>query len=92
MIEQPGNERINNAELETEMRKAYLDYSMSVIVARALPDVRDGAVLAEADATFLVMHEERRRELERRYSGTDEAFERVRAAVEREAAGEHART
>ena len=42
MIEQPGNERINNAELETEMRKAYLDYSMSVIVARALPDVRDG--------------------------------------------------
>ena len=29
-------------ELETEMRKAYLDYAMTVIVARALPDVRDG--------------------------------------------------
>lgn len=28
--------------LETEMEKSYLDYSMSVIVARALPDVRDG--------------------------------------------------
>jgi len=42
VIEQPGNERVTNAELEGEMRKAYLDYSMSVIVARALPDVRDG--------------------------------------------------
>jgi DNA gyrase subunit A len=29
-------------EIETEMRNAYLDYSMSVITARALPDVRDG--------------------------------------------------
>ena len=28
--------------IETEMKKAYIDYSMSVIVARALPDVRDG--------------------------------------------------
>src|SRR3989338_3933132 len=28
--------------LEDEMREAYLDYAMSVIVARALPDVRDG--------------------------------------------------
>ncbi len=40
----PGdsNERIVGIELETEMRKAYLDYAMTVIVARALPDVRDG--------------------------------------------------
>jgi len=29
--------------LEDEMRKSYLDYAMSVIVGRALPDVRDGA-------------------------------------------------
>ena len=28
--------------LEEEMRSAYLDYAMSVIVGRALPDVRDG--------------------------------------------------
>ena len=28
--------------IEEEMRKSYLDYAMSVIVARALPDVRDG--------------------------------------------------
>src|SRR3989442_11969080 len=29
-------------DIEVEMRKSYLDYAMSVIVARALPDVRDG--------------------------------------------------
>ncbi|NBX22075.1 MAG: hypothetical protein EBR58_12205, partial [Betaproteobacteria bacterium] len=28
--------------LEEEMRRSYLDYAMSVIVSRALPDVRDG--------------------------------------------------
>ncbi|HXX30381.1 MAG TPA: DNA gyrase subunit A, partial [Myxococcaceae bacterium] len=28
--------------IEDEMRRSYLDYSMSVIVGRALPDVRDG--------------------------------------------------
>jgi DNA gyrase subunit A len=28
--------------IEDEMRKSYLDYAMSVIVGRALPDVRDG--------------------------------------------------
>jgi DNA gyrase subunit A len=28
--------------LEREMRRSYLDYAMSVIVGRALPDVRDG--------------------------------------------------
>ena len=42
MIEEPRNERVIGVELEQEMRQAYLDYSMSVIVARALPDVRDG--------------------------------------------------
>src|SRR5229473_2810966 len=29
-------------DIETEMRKSYLDYSMSVIIGRALPDIRDG--------------------------------------------------
>src|SRR5437870_7390368 len=29
-------------DIEAEMRKSYLDYAMSVIVARAIPDVRDG--------------------------------------------------
>ncbi len=34
--------RIETRELEQEMRSSFLDYAMSVIVARALPDVRDG--------------------------------------------------
>ena len=34
--------RIINVELDSEMRKSFLEYSMSVIVDRALPDVRDG--------------------------------------------------
>ncbi len=33
---------VNPVSIETEMRQAYLDYSMSVIIGRALPDVRDG--------------------------------------------------
>ncbi len=36
------NERILPVDIEEEMRGSYIDYSMSVIVARALPDVRDG--------------------------------------------------
>ena len=34
--------RIRNIDIEHEMKKSFLDYSMSVIVSRALPDVRDG--------------------------------------------------
>ena len=37
-----GNERIIPINIEDEMKAAYIDYSMSVIVSRALPDVRDG--------------------------------------------------
>ncbi len=33
---------IQSAEITTEMKRAYLDYAMSVIVSRALPDVKDG--------------------------------------------------
>ena len=36
------NQKIINVDLNREMRKSFLDYSMSVIVSRALPDVRDG--------------------------------------------------
>ncbi|MDB1086266.1 DNA gyrase subunit A [Streptomyces sp. ACA25] len=35
-------QRIDPVTLETEMQRSYLDYAMSVIVSRALPDVRDG--------------------------------------------------
>ena len=34
--------RIDQVDLEMEMKRSYLDYAMSVIVGRALPDVRDG--------------------------------------------------
>ena len=37
-----GAGRIETRELEEEMRSSFLDYAMSVIVSRALPDVRDG--------------------------------------------------
>lgn len=37
-----GKERIIPVKIEEQMKSAYIDYSMSVIVARALPDVRDG--------------------------------------------------
>ncbi|RAY14697.1 DNA gyrase subunit A [Actinomadura craniellae] len=37
----PG-ERIEPVDIQVEMQRSYLDYAMSVIVARALPDVRDG--------------------------------------------------
>lgn len=35
-------DKIDNREIVTELKECYLDYAMSVIVARALPDVRDG--------------------------------------------------
>ena len=38
----PENPRIIRINIEEEMKTAYIDYSMSVIVSRALPDVRDG--------------------------------------------------
>jgi DNA gyrase subunit A len=38
----PGRQNIIPINIEDEMRGAYIDYSMSVIISRALPDVRDG--------------------------------------------------
>ena len=35
-------EKIIKINIEEEMKSSYIDYSMSVIVSRALPDVRDG--------------------------------------------------
>ena len=39
MIDQ---DRIIKVNIDEEMKSSYIDYSMSVIVSRALPDVRDG--------------------------------------------------
>ena len=38
----PAEERIDDINIDEEMRSSFLDYSMSVIVSRALPDARDG--------------------------------------------------
>ena len=40
--EENGGEKIIKVNLENQMKSAYIDYSMSVIISRALPDVRDG--------------------------------------------------
>mgnify|MGYP005875113925 CR=1 FL=1 len=42
MAEASEEGRIIQINIEEEMKTAYIDYSMSVIVSRALPDVRDG--------------------------------------------------
>ena len=41
-IQAAGHGRVDAVDLEDEIQKSYLDYAMSVIVGRALPDVRDG--------------------------------------------------
>ncbi|MFC7217169.1 DNA gyrase subunit A [Streptomyces polyrhachis] len=41
-IDEVTTDRVLPVSLETEMQRSYLDYAMSVIVSRALPDVRDG--------------------------------------------------
>jgi len=38
----PANDRILSVSIEDQMKTAYIDYSMTVIVSRALPDARDG--------------------------------------------------
>jgi DNA gyrase subunit A len=42
MADEPKLAQMIPVEIEAEMKKSYLDYAMSVIVARAIPDVRDG--------------------------------------------------
>ena len=42
MVEEAQNEQVIKVDIDDEMKGAYLDYAMSVIVGRALPDVRDG--------------------------------------------------
>ncbi|HET9460556.1 MAG TPA: DNA gyrase subunit A, partial [Gaiellaceae bacterium] len=51
-----GSGRIESRELEQEMRSSFLDYAMSVIVARALPDARDGLKPVHRRVLF-AMHE-----------------------------------
>src|SRR5437588_7911989 len=55
-LEPLGAGRIEPRELEQEMRSSFLDYAMSVIVSRALPDVRDGLKPVHRRVLF-AMHE-----------------------------------
>jgi DNA gyrase subunit A len=52
-----GPGRVETRELEQEMRSSFLDYAMSVIVSRALPDVRDGLKPVHRRILY-AMHEE----------------------------------
>ncbi len=49
-------EQLSDISIEREMRKSYLDYAMSVIIGRALPDVRDGLKPVHRRVLF-AMHE-----------------------------------
>ena len=55
-MENQERDSVVNINLEEEMRTSYLDYSMSVIVGRALPDVRDGLKPVHRRALY-TMHE-----------------------------------
>ncbi|MEX1253105.1 MAG: DNA gyrase subunit A, partial [Dehalococcoidia bacterium] len=48
---------VRNITIEKEMRDSYLDYAMSVIVSRALPDVRDGLKPVQRRILY-AMHQE----------------------------------
>src|SRR5437879_6630599 len=52
----PGAANIQPVNIEEEMRRSYLDYAMSVIIGRALPDVRDGFKPVHRRVLF-AMHE-----------------------------------
>jgi DNA gyrase subunit A len=54
--EQPDNLRVQPIALHQEMQRSYLEYAMSVIVGRALPDVRDGLKPVQRRILF-AMHE-----------------------------------
>ena len=54
-VNNPGN--IQSIELEQEMRQSYMDYAMSVIISRALPDVRDGLKPVQRRILYAMLQE-----------------------------------
>ena len=78
-----GEELVITGELKRDRGRAIETHGT---VARAA----DGVVLAEADAVFLRMPDERRAELERRYATAADSFVKIRAAVAAEEAGRRA--
>src|ERR1700710_1164107 len=55
-LPEPERDKIIRVNIEEQMKTAYIDYSMSVIVGRALPDVRDGLKPVHRRVLF-AMHE-----------------------------------
>jgi len=55
-MQEPEQDKIKEQNITDELKESYLDYAMSVIVARALPDVRDGLKPVQRRVLF-VMHE-----------------------------------
>ena len=51
------NSKVINVDIENEMKKSFMEYSMSVIVARALPDVRDGLKPVHRRIIYSMNHE-----------------------------------
>src|SRR4029453_17095486 len=62
----PGALNIQPVDIEEEMRSSYMDYSMSVIIGRALPDVRDGLKPVHRRILYAIFREGNLRS--RRYS------------------------
>ncbi len=56
VVNDTNNGRVREASIDTQMRTSYLDYAMSVIVSRALPDSRDGLKPVQRRILF-VMHD-----------------------------------
>jgi len=50
-------ETVKNAEISAIMKESYIDYAMSVIVARALPDVRDGLKPAQRRILYTMLED-----------------------------------
>src|SRR4030088_3319449 len=48
---------VRDVDLEAEMRQSYMDYAMSVIVSRALPDVRDGLKPVQRRILYAMLQE-----------------------------------
>ena len=46
-------DKFNEIDLKKTMEKSYIDYAMSVIAARALPDIRDGLKPVQEECFFL---------------------------------------
>ena len=51
------NQAVTPIHIEQEMRQSYLDYAMSVIVGRALPDVRDGLKPVQRRVIYAMLSE-----------------------------------